>query len=645
MAELSPPRPAIRPLAVGARWTPRPPRLTRQDLWQGFWAPWWVWSDVPPPLFPEREAAMTADVGLAGEAVVGAIDAVRRRLWLRHAVHPVVRSLWLGLAIGCIWMLVDLAGGPAINWPALGAVAVALVALGIAFALLLRPGRWETARMLDRTFGLQERMSTAVIDLGRGVPRSGERASVAYLQMADAANAIDTVRRDRALGPKLPVREAVMVVFLSLVLVALAFLHGVGGGIPPLAKPAVPVFTPAVQRPEPLQPAAAPGPQQLAPTVNEVLQKSAQSNQAQHDLQALANALDNHPVTSSAADAISQGDYPQAANALRDLAPNANQISPSSRTALANDLDQAASQMTDANAPLQQAAQNAASGLRQGDKPAQQGMQNLADAVEQTGQQVVSQQDLASQMQQAQAAQRGGQPGGNGSDSQNQGQNGQSGQAQAGQAGASQQGDAAQGADAQPGDGQGQPGQGSQQGQGQQGSQAGAGQPGAAGQPGQGQQGAGQAGAQPGPNGQRDGSGGAPQAGDQASQGSGAGSGDAKQPAADQASGAAGGQQQSNQQGVPAEQRVSNGGDGQGGNPNPAQPINQTLELPAGPPSDQSVQTSDNGGSSMRGSGAGVTAGSGAAVQGEVGQAGPDSNRVPPDYRSVVERYFTEGSP
>jgi hypothetical protein len=45
----------------------------------------------------------------------------------------------------------------------------------------------------------------------------------------------------------------------------------------------------------------------------------------------------------------------------------------------------------------------------------------------------------------------------------------------------------------------------------------------------------------------------------------------------------------------------------------------------------------------MRGSGAGVTAGSGLAVQGEVGDAGPDSNRVPAEHRETVERYFSNG--
>jgi hypothetical protein len=43
----------------------------------------------------------------------------------------------------------------------------------------------------------------------------------------------------------------------------------------------------------------------------------------------------------------------------------------------------------------------------------------------------------------------------------------------------------------------------------------------------------------------------------------------------------------------------------------------------------------------VRGSGAGITAGSGSAVQADVAEAGPDSNRVPEAYRPVVERYFS----
>ena len=70
----------------------------------------------------------------------------------------------------------------------------------------------------------------------------------------------------------------------------------------------------------------------------------------------------------------------------------------------------------------------------------------------------------------------------------------------------------------------------------------------------------------------------------------------------------------------------------------------ERVALPASS-GDQGVQTSADGGSALRGSGAGVTAGSGFATQGDVGEAGPDSNRVPPQHRDTVERYFGGGNP
>ena len=69
---------------------------------------------------------------------------------------------------------------------------------------------------------------------------------------------------------------------------------------------------------------------------------------------------------------------------------------------------------------------------------------------------------------------------------------------------------------------------------------------------------------------------------------------------------------------------------------------NAQVALPSGS-GEQGVQTASDGGSAMRGSGAGVTAGSGVAVQGEVGETGPDSNRVPAEHRETVERYFSNG--
>ncbi|MDQ3412292.1 MAG: hypothetical protein M3509_09265 [Chloroflexota bacterium] len=65
-----------------------------------------------------------------------------------------------------------------------------------------------------------------------------------------------------------------------------------------------------------------------------------------------------------------------------------------------------------------------------------------------------------------------------------------------------------------------------------------------------------------------------------------------------------------------------------------------TTLLPAAP-GEEGVQTVNNAGGTVRGSGAGITAGSGSAVQTAIDQAGPDSNHVPEPYRPVVERYFS----
>ena len=57
---------------------------------------------------------------------------------------------------------------------------------------------------------------------------------------------------------------------------------------------------------------------------------------------------------------------------------------------------------------------------------------------------------------------------------------------------------------------------------------------------------------------------------------------------------------------------------------------NPPLALPSGS-GKQGVQTTSNAGSAMRGSGAGVTAGSGVAVQGEVGDTGRTPTGSPPN--------------
>ena len=615
-------------------------------LWRAFWTPFWIWSDSPRPALPERGSAAPGDLGLAGEAVLTGIDRVRRRLWVSHAAAAICRGLWLALAFAALLMLVDVLGGPVFD-PRPGAFAGgALLITGLILAALSKPSRRLTARMLDRTFGLQERLGTALDDLGLGVPAPGERAPVVYLQMADAANAIAALRADRRLRPVIPVREVVFVVLCALVLATLAFLRGLGGGLPELAVARVPPFTPAIERPTAPEPSAAElNAAAMAPTVQDVLERADRSAQSRHDLQALAAAMADHAVTRPAAEQIARGDYAAAGEQIREAAAQSGELSSGAREGLASDLDGAAETMQPETNGLQEATSDAASGLRQGDEPAQTEMADLADAVERAGEQVVPQGELASQMRNAQQAQA--QRGENGGQSSASPQDGDPGASSAesgasGDPGSGVDANASSGSDAEAqSDGGAQSGQDGgdsaegQSGQTGEGGQASA--PGDADQPGPGESGAAGNASRSGENpGSIEGE------GDSASaqQGGGAGTGEAVDSSGDPGPAPASNLQVGAGE-DPADPNLSTGTDAEA-DAEALDGANARVALPSGS-GQQGVQTAADGGSAMRGSGTGVTAGSGFATQGDVGEAGPDSNRVPAEHRETVERYFSNG--
>ena len=122
-----------------------------------------------------------------------------------------------------------------------------------------------------------------------------------------------------------------MAVALGLAFAALAFARGAGGGIPPIQSNVVPAFIPAAERfVQPEQPAVAPEAQDV-PTVEEVQQMVQTSIDNQQDLKRLADALSDHAVTREAADLINQGKYAEAAEELRDVANQADQLSDEAR--------------------------------------------------------------------------------------------------------------------------------------------------------------------------------------------------------------------------------------------------------------------------------------------------------------------------
>ena len=647
---------------------------TGEWLWRAAWAPWWVGSDMPAPALPQAQAAIPP-AGPAGDHVARHLRRLVRRLWVQRALQLLMRSVWLGVAVGCAWVLVDLLGGPALNVGWLIGATLVLVGLGGVLAACSRPTFMQVARMLDASFSLQDRMRTAVEHFGRGVPAEGERAPVVYLQMADAANVMTAVHRYPAFRPGLPVREMVLAIAAGLILGALYLVRGASGDLPGVVPAPVPGFVAAKERlAAPREPVtrteASPAD---APTAADVQARAEQSNAAREDLETLADALADHPTTREAAEAIRAGDYETASRELSDAAANADQLSAAEREGLAADLDAASEGMSGENPGLQEAATEAADGLREGGEPAKQGVEELSDEVAQTGEEVVSQQELAGEMREAQAADQrraseASDQSGQASDSPGEAGDPQEGQSEEGgsdgsQAAQGSEGEPGEGADAAPGEGR----QGSEQEPGEQGGdQAGNQDAGASDRPRSGEQGgqpnqsaqsqAGDA-QQPG-SGQGEGEGeGQSQAtegegdgsqpgeqggstGDNAQKGSGAGSGEgAEQPAGAQSGGQAVDPQDANGDGVPDPNVTdpSAAGDQAGEPIDPRDGITLSRS-----PDAEGYQTSGDAGSSSLGSGSGATAGTGATSQGEVGEAGPDANRVPRDYRDIVEDYFTE---
>jgi hypothetical protein len=656
------PRPTLqvdveRVVAAGravANWRPPQGDERRLLLFRIAWSPLWVGSDMPPPWLRTREASFPAG-GQVGDYFSGELKRLTRRIWLQQALNVLARAVWLPLLIGCIWLAIELAGGSELQPAVVVALWALVLPLALFFASITRPSRRRVARMLDRSFSLQERILTAVDGVGRDVPADGERPSITYLQMADAANVISELKGHPAFKIRPPVREIVLTLVCMLILSALFFLRGIGGGIPALAVEPVPAFVPAAERlakqPEPEPQAGAV--QADAPTRAEVQEMAERSSQAQQDLKRLGDALSDQAVTRAAAEAIERGDYAAAADQIRQVAENADQLSPAAREGLADDLDRAADEMSPGENGLADATRDAADGLREGGEPAKEGMSELGDTVDRAASDIVPQEELASEMSRAEAAeanesgdQQGGpdSPGEPGQAGENEQQPGDSNagepQDESGGLPSSSSASQPEGEEA-PGDpsagGEQQPGGASSEAppEGGESQPGGAGQSEAAGADAPGAEGQNPASDAPntgqtGREGPDDGSG---------DQGGGAGTGDTPdQTSPDSGSGSTGGESGS---GTPSEPEVEEGGGATGDETGAAEDPRTAITLSRSP-NESGIQTGGQGNSASIGSGNGASVGTGTTVQGEVGAAGPDSNHVPSEYRGLVEDYFSD---
>jgi hypothetical protein len=627
----------------------------RQGLWLAIWFPWWCGNEVAAPSAPGSRAPEIEQPleGSAGAWILDTLDDLRFRFGLVWTFALALRGAWLGGLVGIAWLVVSGTSTlPAPSVLQLALVASSGVAVGLLLRLFHRPTYLTTGLLLERSFGLQSRLMTGVLALHRS---EDAPAGLRDLQLADAANALDRARRLLTPNHWIPVRELFILISVALTLLLMLVAQRPEGDVPALSAAGFPKFVPVSER------LADAGRSQevaeIAPnaeTLEQVEEVSRTSNQARIDLETVGDALSGNAVTSPAGSSIESGNYPEANRQLNDASQSVTQLPADQREALADDLDEAADQISEDNAALAEAASDASDDVREGEDTGALG--ELGDQIQDTGDAVVGQEsrngDLSSSQSESQPGSQSGESGGESGSSQPQ-ESGNSGEAPG-----SQGGDPGAGMDASSGVGQsGEDGQPSDSG--------GSGEPGADG----GNPSAAEGGAEAPANGSSDAAGegaraetsadngsgtgqtsGAPNEEDGESGGTGAGAGQTgandETELSDAESGGGGDLDNDEQapdagQGEAGDPPTGGTGDGEGSEGQNPTGGASSITLPG--TSDDRVSSGSDVGSSSVGSGGGVGAGSGSSSGNASGSAGPDPNDVPAQWRSVVEEYFRNG--
>jgi len=394
-----------------------PARLGR-FLWGVLWTPFWVGSTLPPPALPGRREALPA-ADARTPLILRQIDGLRETIWRQRRAIFGFRGLWLALLAVDIWLGLRVLAGRDLSPRPFLIVALAVVAFAAFLIAIARPSRGQMARTLDRSFGLRERLTTALEEAQAGRP-VGLRA----LQILDATRVTRHVATATAFCPHLPAREIAAALatgtFCLVLLIMLLLQHfgatGGGAGAGAGQRPGAGAGQGAGN---------APGAQSGSQAGDQTGQQPGQNGQAgqngqqgggqqgsgqptaqgKADLNAVAGALQDHAATSDAGDKLASGDYAGAAEAIREAGGNAAQTSPQERQAIANDVRNAADQVGDPQ--LASDLRDVANGLTQPNAAgAQRAFDRVANDVERTAQ--------------------GGQPGDTGQEGQ-QGQQGQNG--------------------------------------------------------------------------------------------------------------------------------------------------------------------------------------------------------------------------
>ncbi|MGE5617908.1 MAG: hypothetical protein ACM3US_01475 [Sphingomonadaceae bacterium] len=354
------------------------------------------------------------------------LRAARNRLWLQRGARMLLRSLCVALAVALVAAL--LAGWRAPEsvrswiWMAAGAALLA----GLSAALLSRPSLSEAARALDLSLGLQQQLGTAHELLS-------QRANglLVPFQIARASALADGLPIASAF-PLLPKRESGIALLLATATGTLLLLVSSGLVLPnPLSTIRLPSPFQETSRPaeedafgslreadppparsaalEPvgrmldeIQLRAQVGSLSSAAASAALSRANAELNRVanesrlrQEGLDDLADELRGTAAGREIAEGLRRGDYGRAAEQMRELGRESDQLSASAKQDLANALNRAASRSQGAE-ELSRSEGEAARALEQRDYSSTvQSMDRLAESVQRAAEQVVPQSELA----------------------------------------------------------------------------------------------------------------------------------------------------------------------------------------------------------------------------------------------------------
>jgi hypothetical protein len=307
------------------------------------------------------------------------IERLATNRWARQALLTLLRSVMFGISAIGIGIGYSLFRNQEPPFAVLLAIGLGCVAVGGGFLLWRRRlSTQEAARQLDQRFHLNEQLATALEMQQRG-PVEG--VGVVLLEQANTTSRqvqqyIE--RHQRRIWPEAAATFALVLLGLGLfVLLQLGDTTELptAEALPPLVPPE------NVEQPPPPEENQA-AENNTAPQAGAETGVSEAGAFDQESASALADALRDQSATRPAADALDQGDAAGAAESLRELADQAEQLSPETRRDLAQELQEAAARIEQNNPALADQVRESAYGMQEGQDHAE-ALENLADAVEQ----------------------------------------------------------------------------------------------------------------------------------------------------------------------------------------------------------------------------------------------------------------------